>query len=404
MLNCCMIEKMHFYDKIIFKLDYPFPKGDNPSINRIKSHLKGLYSQNCTTEVWSSFPNGFAPLRKIPLNFTTIINLSPFTKSGKILGMAISYSCATLLSIIYLMHYRISKKKLIIYTYFTDLFYLNVPLIVICKIIGYKMVLELTDHPFANNNSRLYRFLFKTITKYYDAVFVISNSLQDFVTKESHVNQNRVFILPMNVDTSRFDKYEPLPDYLKDELPDNYIGYCGSVNGAKEGIFTMLRVFKDISILFPDISFCIAGRGDPKDIDNLEREIAKLDLTSKVVLLKRVSSEYIPAFLRGAKILVMFRTSNIMTQYGFPTKLGEYLMSGRPIVLSDVSDLGNYMKDRYNSYLSDPFPAAFKEKLIEALVNYEQSISIGIMGKALAEEEFGHKIVSKKLRDYIYLL
>lgn len=69
-----------------------------------------------------------------------------------------------------------------------------------------------------------------------------------------------------------------------------------------------------------------------------------------------------PQMLKNAEALVLDRPNSLQAQYGFPTKLGEYLLTGNPVVVTKVGDIPLYLKDGVSALLSeDRNPKEFAE-------------------------------------------
>ena len=49
-------------------------------------------------------------------------------------------------------------------------------------------------------------------------------------------------------------------------------------------------------------------------------------------------------------MLVLARPDNIQAKGGFPTKLGEYLATGNPVVVTKVGEIPNYLIDGVNAF------------------------------------------------------
>ena len=99
-----------------------------------------------------------------------------------------------------------------------------------------------------------------------------------------------------------------------------------------------------------------------------------------------------PALLGSARILALARPDNLQARNGFPTKLGEYLACGRPVVVTRVGEIGNFLSDGVNGLLADPDDAAaFAEKLIWAAEHPDQAARIGAEGLKSAFKEFSYR-------------
>ena len=76
------------------------------------------------------------------------------------------------------------------------------------------------------------------------------------------------------------------------------------------------------------------------------------ELKSVVVELGFLPRQRMPELLAAADVLVQPGESNRFNDYRFPSKLPEYLVSGRPVILPR-SNLGNFLTDGENAILLD---------------------------------------------------
>ena len=107
-----------------------------------------------------------------------------------------------------------------------------------------------------------------------------------------------------------------------------------------------------------------------------------------------------PQMLVDAKILALARPNNLQAQNGFPTKLGEYLSTANPVVVTSVGEIPLFIKDGVNGFLAEPdSPKSFADKLIWVADHYEEACRVAARGRKLAENEFSYKTQSKVLYD-----
>jgi glycosyltransferase involved in cell wall biosynthesis len=112
-----------------------------------------------------------------------------------------------------------------------------------------------------------------------------------------------------------------------------------------------------------------------------------------------------PKYLCNAAVLALARPTSLQAQYGFPTKLGEYLATGRPVVVTDVGEIGKFLRDGENAYIVQPNNAeAFAAKLDYVLANYETAKRVGSKGKETAIVNFDCHTHGKRIVDFIRTL
>ena len=258
---------------------------------------------------------------------------------------------------------------------------------------------EITEHPGVSFNN----FVNKTTIKDYleacrriSGVVVISQGLKNFFI-ENGVSPEKVHVVNMIVDTSRFEKLEKQPS-------DKYVAYCGTVLNNKDGVDNLIRAFAITASRHSDYKLYIIGNTPSKHqrFGNLAL-VQSLGIEDSVVFTGTVSRDEIPQLLKNAEILALDRPDNVQAQYGFPTKLGEYLLTGNPVVVTKVGDIPLFLKDGENSLIAAPSDANdFADKLCWAIENPDMAKRIGEKGKKLAELKFNYLLETKKLVSIVF--
>ena len=78
-------------------------------------------------------------------------------------------------------------------------------------------------------------------------------------------------------------------------------------------------------------------------------------------------------------------------------------MTERPVVLTRVGAVENYLVDKENCILANPDDVDdFADKLIWTIDNYDTASQIGIKGKEVALTHFNSEIESNKIYDLIF--
>jgi glycosyltransferase involved in cell wall biosynthesis len=233
-------------------------------------------------------------------------------------------------------------------------------------------------------------------TKLCDGIFCISKYLINFY-KDRGVDERKLLLVPSTVDTERFINRGDTP------LPYEYILYCGSLTIQKDGVDILIDSFHSVSREFPDIKLALLGRGDSLNEELLiKRKVKDLGLTAKVQLLGHMSRNEVPAYICHAKILALARPKSIVADAGFPSKLTEYLSTGKPVVVTKVGEIPIYLKDRDNAFLAEPDNAKeFAGKLREVLDNYEFALTVGNRGKILTETVFNYNYQAVRMLEFM---
>lgn len=261
------------------------------------------------------------------------------------------------------------------------------------KLSGVRVFHERTEHPEAvglkSNTKELHEYI--QACKNVDAMFVITKTLRDyFITKG--VSPEKIHVINMVVDDERFKS-------LKKEQSNPYIAYCGKASNNKDGVDMLIKAFAIVNNKLPDVKLYIIGDQPTKESSNVEL-VNRLKLNDDVIFTGKVSSQQIPKLLKNASVLALARPDSLQNRHGFPTKLGEYLLTENPVVITKVGDIPLFLKDEVSAYMSECGDIdAFANNLIKALTNKEEACRIGKNGYKIALENFNYLTETRKIVD-----
>lgn len=266
---------------------------------------------------------------------------------------------------------------------------------------GVSVFAERTEHPeatvaFPNPLLALSDAEIITTINHLSGLFVISNPLREYY-ENLGIDPSKIHVLNMTVDVERFKNIK------KTACREKYIAYCGNVSNNKDGVDILIKSFALVCKKRPDIKLFIIGKtpSQTEASDNF-RLIKSLGIEERIVFTGVVSSEQMPQLLKDAVVLALARPDNLQAKYGFPTKLGEYLLTENPVVVTSVGDIPLFLKDGVSALISEPSNAEmFAEKLLWALENPGEASVIGKAGAAVAAEFFNSDIETKKLLSVI---
>lgn len=249
-------------------------------------------------------------------------------------------------------------------------------------------VINFSSMPFDRSRKRYFSYCKKL-----DGLIVISTELKKYFI-EKGVISNRIHIINMVVDPKRFEG-------ICKSSSEKYIAYCGTASNNKDGVDQLIKAFGIFHKNYTDYKLYIIGNTPSKNQANNNYELTEqLGLKNYVVFTGMISSKKMPEMLSGAQILALDRPDNVQAKYGFPTKLGEYLLSGRPVVVTRVGDIPSFLSDKESALLAQPNnPNNFAEKLAWACEHPKEADIVGENGKRVALEHFNANIEATKLLD-----
>lgn len=264
---------------------------------------------------------------------------------------------------------------------------------------GVKVFYEVTESPYVSMpGTHLHKPTFEEYMedcRKMDGIIVISNQLKNFFVSQG-IDENKISIVNMTVDANRFS------GVVKKKL-GRTITYCGTVSNNKDGVDKLIRAFSIVAKHYDDVKLRLLGKIDGvKDAASNIQLIKELDLSDRVETPGQIAIADMPQELINATVLALCRPDNIQAQYGFPTKLGEYLLSGNPVVVTSVGDIPLFLKNGESALLAEPNNEKdFAEKLIDILSDEKMARRIGENGKQVALEKFNYLTETKKLADIL---
>lgn len=199
--------------------------------------------------------------------------------------------------------------------------------------------------------------------------------------------------------TVEFDRF-----LIKKEIKvPRYIAYCGSMYTDKDGVPDLIEAFGLIANEYTDIQLYLIG--DNSDVDKFKTVRSKINeskVKERIICTGHIERNKMPELLCNATILALCRPANIQAQGGFPTKLGEYLATAKPIVITDVGDHTKYLQDRKSAFIALPDnPVDFAAKIRECLINKKLACSVGNAGFQVALDQFNYKKQAVTLKNFV---
>lgn len=224
-----------------------------------------------------------------------------------------------------------------------------------------------------------------------DGMIVCSYALRDYY---SQFCNKPISIIPL-VYEEGFIKHK--------EKNDNHtIVYCGDMGGGKDGVDILIRSFALFNKSIPGYKlFLIGGASNQSFVDNLKALSQELGINDSVVFTGWVDRKDLPDYLEESSLLVLARPANKQAEGGIPSKLAEYLSTGRPVLVTNVGELHKYFTHSVDIFFATPGSIEdFSEKMISVFTHYDKSCIVGKKGQE-AVRQFEKNQQSSVLIDYL---
>jgi glycosyltransferase involved in cell wall biosynthesis len=284
--------------------------------------------------------------------------------------------------------------------------YLNEPkfqflFFLVTRILGVIYARDQVEYPFVyHTRSKAGGVYANTVArlgfKYYDGIFAITRALEEYVRTRKR-KRSALIRVPMTVETGRFTG--DVPAFLN---PPEYVAYCGYIHGDKDGIPILIRAFGKLAGDYPGLLLYIIGDGvGPEDFEILYAVARESGVFDRVVFTGRVARDEMPKYLCNARVLALARPTGLQAEGGFPSKLGEYLATARPVVVTSVGEIPEYIQDGETAFLAPPDSVdAFAERLRFVLDQRAMADTVARRGRAFAIATFDYRIQGGRMLEF----
>ncbi|HUQ67127.1 MAG TPA: glycosyltransferase [Flavitalea sp.] len=289
---------------------------------------------------------------------------------------------------------RLCRKYNMKVLFFSTSVFNEVTFFIFLKLMNIPIIKECNEAPlFVRQEKKsigIDRFFLKLKTKMYGEIIVISDNLNKYYSEI--FPKSNIYQIPILVDMERFSNLRNTRSDDNKEI--TYVGYMG---GNKDGLGNLIEAMSIISQKANNARLNLVGSAPEKDILRLKSRIEALALRDVVHFLGSKTPDEIPLILANADLLVLARPNNNQAKAGFPTKLGEYLASAKPVVITRTGEIPKYLVDNRSAYLTEPDDVnGFAEKVLFALED-ENAEKIGAAGYEIANRNFNYKLYGKEL-------
>ena len=231
---------------------------------------------------------------------------------------------------------------------------------------------------------------------FYDGIIVISTSLERYYVKYTR----RILRIPILCDVSKIANERPA---LKFDNTVFRICFAGSINCRKEGFDILFEALYHVTKK-REVELYMYGILLEKDKKELVRLTEKFKLDKKIFYKGNIEPDELLLEFTKYHLLIIPRPLIPQTKYGFSTKLSEYMISGVPVLITDVSDNSVYIKDNYNGFIIPPGSTSLMaEKLMDIIDKYNENASV-VAGNAIttAREVFDYKLYSQDFINFLF--
>lgn len=261
---------------------------------------------------------------------------------------------------------------------------------------------ELCEYPYATSKIDSYtekkceQYMTTTFRQYTGAI-CISQRLLELAQK--YYPNGEYIKVPILIDEKNWN----FAEVKSKKMRSPYIFHSGALFQQKDGIIDVLNAFADALPSLPSgTCYYFTGNAEKSvDKDLILQTIHNRKIEKNVVFLGFLTHDELMEYMKGSALFIIYKNDNIQNQYCFSTKLGEYLLSGNPIITTDIGESSFYLKNGVNAYIVEN---GNREELVNAIINAINNIAgrekIGKNAITTAKENFCFESQSEKLKTF----
>ena len=173
----------------------------------------------------------------------------------------------------------------------------------------------------------------------YPSIITTSNSYEKKYIEKTFGAQNKVHLVSNGISLDKFSKLTE----LNQNKNNPSVGYFGSL-GKAQGIDTIV----ELANKNPNINFLICGDGSEKE--KITKLSKKLNVSNLVILKTLDENSLIRKY---SEVNILFSQLSYDFKSALPSKLYEYLSTGKCILYSGVGEAANFLSHFENCHIVD---------------------------------------------------
>jgi len=326
-----------------------------------------------------------------------------FTRRPKNHFLKIGEDLLSLLRLTYFLLTLAGRRKSASLLVFNSEIQSNIVILFFSKIMGIrtvKFVAEFIDKSqFRGSFMRKLKwygfvFNFRYLNKQSEKLIVFSYFLRDEFINMGYPEHN-IIIQPNLTD---FDFWEPGESPIK-----HTIGYSGApyLKDGLHDLFTAISILKKEGII---VNLIVIGDSTfgKSLLPDLKNECSRLDIADMVCFTGLVETADVKKYICECRILAITRPSTVQTKAGFPTKLGEYFGTKRPVLSTNFGDIERYFQNGTDMVIAEAGnPASVAARIRWMLENEKALESIAVNGYKSAKKLLDYTTAIKRIIEFM---
>jgi len=287
-----------------------------------------------------------------------------------------------------------------------------------CRIAGVKFIYHMVEEPWTlqrHSDMASWRLLLRTIESIFACVFLYSICLRlpnyiacisdelAVLLRKLGFKEGKLQYLPsvqFNENTINGHHIEGVQNTALDEYSIPRIVYSGQISQTKESFIPVFDALKNINSQTKKVEFHIYGGGNAEAIESFKNTIKSRNVSEYVFYHGFVDRQELVNAQNSAMLCLLLKRDAPFNRYNFPTKLLDYLVARKAVLLSDLPLHKSLFTNKIDAIIVNPESIdEIEEALLWALDNMETLSNLGENATIKLYEQFDATKNVKRLMD-----
>lgn len=207
------------------------------------------------------------------------------------------------------------------------------------------------------------------------------------------IDKDKIFVIINSVEKS-YIKNNLNKEILKKFKNKFIISYTGTF-GEHRGLDLAIKGLPKILEKIPNAILLVAGYGSNEDsLKELSRD---LKIEKNVIFTGKVKQEDIPSYIRLSDICIVLHKHNEHTDSTIPHKLFEYMLSGKPVIVTDVKPLKRIVDNEHCGIVIKEDEKEFAEAILKLYDSKELYKELSKNGINAVNKKYNWDLEEEKL-------
>ena len=239
----------------------------------------------------------------------------------------------------------------------SNLFFSNTVMRVMAVFMGFSVVV--TEHNTYQWKSWQQKLIDRVLSSFTYRIVAVSNRVKEHTLASSSISESKFTVIPNGVDFARFARNFSKKEKTKirEELGiglDDRVVICVGQLIRQKNHELLIYSFSKLDNRYSDCRLLILGEGTERD--NLESQIARLDLKDRVLM---------PGIKKNTEAHYAISDFFVLSSRfeGFGIVCIEAMAAGLPVIATKVAGPDEYIKVSQNGFFTEANPVSMSEKI-----------------------------------------